>query len=455
MADYFKSSGCESFSVMNEWRNTIVWNIGGTQAPNDLDIGTNYVQSQKDTVQYVKTSVPTGYPDGYTVSDLFYKTGDWISSNSLAPLDYLGYTSYDTEPNAFDTMKKAADKFGGNKIQLDEMSLSGTWRESIEAHLTADSNADYNYLLQRRVKYALELGIRRIFRFEFIEAGESNGTKWGFGYMRNGSAYNFGTWLNETQVKCVIDPVSTFKAANFRKDGKNIEFPATPVLNNFPTNQLKIEAWVKRSGDTFGNQTIVKKDSSYIVRYEGNDLRLIYWKGGVNNAISYNTQPSGTPHHFNKWRHIAATVDTNGAKLYIDGVEVASSTVAGNLDSNTNILQIGGAGGAGETLSGMMDQLKITNNVTPIVVSKEFVSDANTTLLIKFEQPLVDLSSNAQSGTYSTYNTEPVALVPSMRDTIKFQQPKFAIKAANGKKYKIKNLSKKYALLEDCNEFIN
>ncbi|MGL4757781.1 MAG: LamG domain-containing protein, partial [Patescibacteria group bacterium] len=404
MANFFKNSGCESFSCMNEWRNTICYNIGGNQAPDDLDIGSNYVQSQKDCVAYVKSQVPTGYPDGYTVSDLFYKVGDWIDSNSLGALDFLGYTSYDNEANAFDTMQRAVAKFGGNKIQLDEMSLSGTWRESTETHLTADNNADYNYLLQRRVKYALSLGIRRIFRFEFVDAGESNGAKWGFGYGRNGNQFNFASFLPETLIKCVIDPTLNDKALNFRGGRNNLKIINTqPSITALNTGKITFQTWIKKSGDWANNPTILKKDGSFILRYEGNDLKLVYWKGGQTSVVSFNTQPTQFPYHFDKWRHLSFQIDSTGGKLFIDKVLVASNSTTGALDTSNNDLIIGGENNStSENFIGLMDSLMINNDV--VALTDSFIKTSSTALLINMNDPLKDESNYNSTIVYTSYS---------------------------------------------------
>jgi hypothetical protein len=451
MASYFKNSGCESFSVMNEWKNTILYNVPGSIF---LDDTTNYVSSQKDCVTYVKAQVPTGYPDGYTVSDLFYKVSDWITSNSILPLDYLGYTSYDTEPNAFNTMKQACDKFGANKIQLDEMSLSGTWDETLNTHLTGTSSTDYNLLLQRRVKYALSLGIRRVFRFEFADAGVDNGSKWGFGYYRNASQFNFGTALSEAMVKCVIDPTTIKKAVNLTKTTNHIIYPgSTPAFNTLSSGQMTFQAWIKRAtGPSTGDysfHTIISKDNSFVLRFEGDTLKLEYWKGGIKNSMTANTQSTPLPYFRDKWQLVQFSINNAGATLYLNGVSVATQAITGSLDTSLISCEIG------NDFVGMIDQIIIDNvaNSNISAVNKDFVNNANTILHIKMENPLTDISSYSQTGTNTNYKANSYGLVPSLRDTISYLNPKYAIKIG-AKYYHIKDNLKTFKIKEKCNEYL-
>ena len=76
----------------------------------------------------------------------------------------------------------------------------------------------------------------------------------------------------------------------------------------------------------------------------------------------------------NTWTHLAATYDGTTVRLYVNGAQVASRAVTGNLISSTGALRIGGNTIWGEYFSGLIDEVRIYNRaLTPA----EIVTDMN------------------------------------------------------------------------------
>jgi glucose/arabinose dehydrogenase len=63
----------------------------------------------------------------------------------------------------------------------------------------------------------------------------------------------------------------------------------------------------------------------------------------------------------NAWSHLAATFDNSTLRLYVNGVQVGSRTVAGPLLTSTGALRIGGNSIWGEFFQGLIDEARVHN----------------------------------------------------------------------------------------------
>src|SRR5205814_9746391 len=61
------------------------------------------------------------------------------------------------------------------------------------------------------------------------------------------------------------------------------------------------------------------------------------------------------------WAHLAATYDGADLRLYVDGVQVASQSQTGLIESSTNPLHLGGDEFFGQFFDGVMDDVRIYN----------------------------------------------------------------------------------------------
>ena len=103
--------------------------------------------------------------------------------------------------------------------------------------------------------------------------------------------------------------------------------------------------------------------------------------------ITYTTTPVT-----NAWQHIIVTVSSGGSKIYLDGVEVASSAYAGNFSAidSPNSLRIGDVGFGNTGIFGLDGRIKIFRIYNKALTSSEVLAkyqDANagTNLVLRLD----------------------------------------------------------------------
>ena len=103
------------------------------------------------------------------------------------------------------------------------------------------------------------------------------------------------------------------------------------------TDQLTVEAWVKRSA-TGSLHTIIGNyvpgSWSFLLRIDSDKLAL--WMNNTAVATSNNAIPVGA------WTHIAVTYDGVDAKIYINGIIETTTSFSGNFNAVPDELKIGG-----------------------------------------------------------------------------------------------------------------
>ena len=128
------------------------------------------------------------------------------------------------------------------------------------------------------------------------------------------------------------------------------------------TSELTIEAWVKSDVNTADGSTrrIVEK-GVYALGASNQDLFKIMVSTGVDISVARSLTYSGFTAGL--WHYLVGTYDADGGaynmKLYQDGILVASSTVLGNIATNTSNLFIGASGTTSNRFDGTIDEVKI------------------------------------------------------------------------------------------------
>jgi hypothetical protein len=134
-----------------------------------------------------------------------------------------------------------------------------------------------------------------------------------------------------------------------------LELPDNPTLD-FP-GAHSIELWVKLSAlknwNTLyhhpGNSPYVYVGASGQVRYETRKSGTATQATTANNVITADT-----------WHHILCVYDGAKMYVYVDGVEKASQSQSGTLDTTSGVSSVGSvSGGSGEWTDGVIDEVRI------------------------------------------------------------------------------------------------
>jgi chitodextrinase len=78
------------------------------------------------------------------------------------------------------------------------------------------------------------------------------------------------------------------------------------------------------------------------------------------------------------WTHLAGTYDGTSAKLYVNGVQVATLPVTGSLTTSSNPLEIGGDGIFGQFFRGLIDEVRVYNQALTLA---QIRTDMTATIL--------------------------------------------------------------------------
>ena len=139
-------------------------------------------------------------------------------------------------------------------------------------------------------------------------------------------------------------------------DGSDeVIIPSDSSLN--PTTAITVMAWIN-ADDWIGNRRILQKgvDDQYRLVEEGN---LEFSLAGISGADIETPLPTtGT------WHHISGTYDGSTIRLYVDGVEKASGSVSGPIQTSSTPLYIGNkpfSSYSGDFFKGIIDEVRIYN----------------------------------------------------------------------------------------------
>lgn|GEM_PF-6130861 len=161
----------------------------------------------------------------------------------------------------------------------------------------------------------------------------------------NGSSENksseveFSTFDDITIALNFAAPVSyPGRSITFGDNSSSLSIPDDNSLD--ATGALSIEFWMKTSGFTSSNQSIL---------FKGSDAWSLH-RYSSTNFLAFTTYHSGSPNTLfgnvsvadDEWHHVAVVYNGSQKLLYIDGKLDASNTVSGNLDTNSETMTIGG-----------------------------------------------------------------------------------------------------------------
>ncbi|MET1084645.1 MAG: LamG domain-containing protein, partial [Burkholderiales bacterium] len=188
-------------------------------------------------------------------------------------------------------------------------------------------------------------------------------------------------------------------------DGKDdwVTVNATSRLNL--TTAMTLEAWVFPT-TTSGVRDILIKEGSNVDIY---NLYARNWRGRPeSNAFlgGKNRVAEGIALPANVWTHVAGTYDGMTLRLFINGVQTASTPISGPIATSTGPLRIGGTSLWGEFFQGYIDEVRVYNRA---LTQDEILADSKTAVvgLVLSKSPdrsnAVPLNGLAVSGTIYVY----------------------------------------------------
>jgi len=122
-------------------------------------------------------------------------------------------------------------------------------------------------------------------------------------------------------------------------------------------NEATIEAWVKTSSITGDFQAIVSSTGCnffHLQLHSGGNIA--FWSDtGITYFPIISQSPTGV------WRHIAISVKSGNSKLYVDGIEVGSVSMAFSNITKATELHIGNGHQNGRFFNGIIDEVRIYN----------------------------------------------------------------------------------------------
>jgi PKD repeat protein len=123
------------------------------------------------------------------------------------------------------------------------------------------------------------------------------------------------------------------------------------------TTGMTLEAWVYPTAGESAWRDVIYKGPNDTYYLEGSSDSGAPATGGTFAGPLYGT--SALP--LNVWSHLAATFDSTNLRLYVNGVQVSSTPVFGQIGTSTGALTIGGDALYGQHFAGRIDEVRIYN----------------------------------------------------------------------------------------------
>ncbi len=148
--------------------------------------------------------------------------------------------------------------------------------------------------------------------------------------------------------------------------------------------------WTKVAGDDLNNSwaSNTAEHATFVTTYKGKLYTGTGDSGNVDaNVWSYgnNAVLESATNSFNTdWRHVAATYNGTAMKIYINGVEDATTSATRSIPTNTLQLRVGTSHGAVDSglplsyLAGQIDELRISDTARSTFITTPYTSDPQT-----------------------------------------------------------------------------
>jgi hypothetical protein len=187
-----------------------------------------------------------------------------------------------------------------------------------------------------------------------------------------------GTYVNAPTLNSasLVAANGTDKATRFDGTNDNVRVNNSTAIN--PTQRVSVEAWIKPealpAAGSFGS--IVTKRESYSLQFNGPRLELTIMQNGARRRLQ---APVGAV-AANQTYHVVGTYDGAAMRLYLNGAQVATSALTGNIGPATNGLNIASWDGSSEYMRGTVDDVAVYGSALSAArVAAHFSAGSTTT----------------------------------------------------------------------------
>jgi PKD repeat protein len=185
-------------------------------------------------------------------------------------------------------------------------------------------------------------------------------------------------------------------ALNFTANSQMVTVPDSAFLDL--TTGMTLEAWIYPTSNSGTRDVLIKEgtgvDIYNMYQRSGGKAEANVFVGGANRTAQASPPPANT------WTYLAATYDGANVKLFMNGVQVASTAFAGTIATSTGALRMGGNSLWGEWFRGRMDDVRIYNRA---LTAGEITTDMNTAVAA----PLLALPASLNDVTTPPATTPP------------------------------------------------
>jgi len=202
------------------------------------------------------------------------------------------------------------------------------------------------------------------------------------------------------------------------------------------TNDWTLECWVRRDAQGADEWLMAHSDGTGA----NTSIGLHIWSSSVANSNKVNIRMRQSSSNLNctgttelaadTWYHVAGVRDGNTLRLYINGVQEATTSISGSPDTSsapfafTALRSNGDAG-----LTGYMDEIRVSNNCrytsgtsfTPS--TSAFSSDGNTLVLIHSDFTGTDIAADASSNSNNWQANTAISITAGVNNDVLEDSP--------------------------------
>jgi hypothetical protein len=167
----------------------------------------------------------------------------------------------------------------------------------------------------------------------------------------NNGTINGATWTTEGRLG---------GALSFDGVSSVVQVPSSASLN--VSSAMTLEAWIFPTASQSGWRTIMQREvDAYFLNASNDDSGPLRPAGGgtFDGTVAFVAGATANP--VNAWTHVALSHDGTTLRLYMNGVQTASQTGVGGIQTNDNPLRIGGNSPYGEFFQGLIDEVRVYN----------------------------------------------------------------------------------------------